>query len=270
MIRKTFDYQFWCYRCLDLTLSVLSFESVPFRVRKTLIAAYDKSSDHLALAKLLHSPSKDKSISHSDLSLFLKAKDLRDRIHLMVRSVMETCHMKNLSVKSNDELVKSILLKSFGFLLVKDHTLPSTAVLANGSSVPVQIEETSVNVKLKDIDSPLLMCMYGNCSNGLPSIYRTSVVTPLSILLFLPSALQVSNVEGDTTLLMCHGTSKVKLALSSEQYQKLKALRKALQDVLDYFVLAEAVLDKPNKHLTVMNTFREVLLECVNDILSCQ
>lgn len=61
------------------------------------------------------------------------------------------------------------------------------------------IDSRSVNHNLKQIESPFLMYLSGHIARGTLSVSDTSLVSPQSVLLFLPSALHQDKVRALVT-----------------------------------------------------------------------
>lgn len=52
-------------------------------------------------------------------------------------------------------------------------------------------------------------------------------------------------------------------------YQRVEDLRRALKDVLEYFVITE-ILDYPDENYNLMCKFRKDLINCLNNMLSTE
>lgn len=263
------------FRCFDKTLSIIAAEETPLMLssrrevsesratlERLLKESYHESSDHLAKSNAVN------DIKNNNTPSFRQTRVLKSFLGKQIKSMSPALKYSTLNENCNEQLVLSIILKSFGSLLVKSHGKSMTVSLRDKSGITAMVKSSSINSKFENLESPFLMYLNGHVVRGnLLSTKDTSVISPLSVLLFLPFSFKAVEVESDRIEVKAWHKNWVALSLEKEDYHRILALRRALKDCLDYFVIAET-LNQPDHNYGILCDFRSQLIQCVTKMLT--
>lgn len=261
------------FRCFDRTCSIIACEEAQLQlgsreetsgsIQRSLKEPYHISSDHLAKSSILcldHMHSKP----HPS---YIQAKRLREFLRKQILSHRTGFSSSNLNENNSEKFVLGVLLYCYGSLLIRHHSSNLNHLVREKSGVTAVIRSRSVNHKSPD---PFAMYLSGHMTGeNCLFVSDTSIVSPLSVLLFLPTLFKTQCTDSGTAVVQVGRGTRVRIAMPWEHYERILGLRRALTDVREYFVVAEA-LNRRDDNYDQLCQFRTQLTECINGILKIE